>query len=419
MPKYKMKYMNIWLYIYNIEKISLKAVLYILNYSRHVALLMGLGLMSAQPVTAALDKNESEKTVLIMGRYEYIIRPQAVAKPKTQAYNFEIHLRGGKWRIVYYDIETVRNNTQKGNWHEAAYDGEHIYAVRYQGDEALPEAVRSQTNQIYKNTAAIYNGNYPPPDEWTLQKIWFAIASEHAIQRHNGRLKPPFYVDKSIFYDYNGYRLNYIWETNELAAGVFGLIIWNDGTFVFREPSDGSIKHVKRSPPYHKGFTNAVATWRDPQYIAGRTIYRSFKYTEFAPMPGERESNKRLLETYSYTCKVTNVIESPLDIMLPRIDGYDVLVWDYRFNYLGVASIRYVAKNGWIAQTNLLPFAVKSRKMTLEQEFLVQMGFEQKHSQRSFTRHIIWLALALPITLVLVKGIVKTKKRKANNNENT
>lgn len=160
-----------------------------------------------------------------------------------------------------------------------------------------------------------------------------------------------------------------------------------------------------------------MATWTDPQHIGGRTIYQSFKYSEFAPMPGELISNKRLFETYSYSCKITNAIESQIEIEPPSIAGNDVLVWDHRFNNIGVSTIVYAATNGWISKADLLPLATKSRKVTFEQEVVENQGFGQKNSQRTTTRHIIWLAMALPFTIVLLKGVVRMKKERKNPNE--
>src|SRR5713101_7359309 len=157
--------------------------------------------------------------VALSGTCDYVTRPENELPLYSARYNFEVSVSGCSWMISYKDTAAATNADLLIARSVASCDGTNIYFVEFHGEAAVKKAwgdrYNSVSNELPRAMAKIYPGDYPPPQEAVLQKLWFAFASSCVLDGSNGRKKPPFLLDPAIFYDDPEFRCAYYWTTNE------------------------------------------------------------------------------------------------------------------------------------------------------------------------------------------------------------
>ena len=389
-----------------------------LKYTTSVVLInLALFLCSAMIAPAA-----DSAGLIMRGTYDYTINPDD-PKPRFSArYNFEVTVSSCSWIISYEDLSAATNADILNVKSTASCDGTNIYVVRIQSENAVKKAwgnrFESVKNDLPTATAEIFPGIYPPPDEFVLQKIWFAFASSCVFSSSGGREKPPYGVDLAIFYNNTNFYCDYFWTSNENQTGSRQIILMSDGYTFSRDEKNGELRRVKYAPPYDKGFTNAIGYWSQGRNIAGLFCANEFEFTEFGPKIGARNSAD-LLRHYTYKCIVTNVRTATIDLIPAKLPDGKILVTDRRFEKEGYSKINYLAPNGWIAADD--PFVASrlknSQKSTLENEAKISLGV--LHPDPEWKRWIIWLLVALPLSLLFLKGLLEKQKNKPGKKHET
>lgn len=362
-------------------------------------------------LTCVADDN----AVVVRGTCDYVTRPGTALQSYSARYNFEVSLAGCDWVIRYEDTAALTNSGVLNTMAVGSYDGTNIYFVQFQNEQAIRTAwgrrYDSVKNQLPVAVAQIFPGDYPPPTLFPLQKLWFALASRCILSNSEGEIKPCSYVDLAIFYNDPRFRCSYKWIVDSNESDSQHLILKSRGYFFRRDPRNGKVFYDKLRPPFDRGFTNGIATWRNLTNVGGFVVPRTFTFTEYFPqMQPNGSVSSNLLATYSYNCCITNIQlgvmpKVPFPLPQGRVD-----ITDRRYIGSGYAQIAYVSKVGWLSPTSstVAMRLQNSRKSSLEAEELSVSGGED--NDRSWSRYVVWTLLGLPFCLFGVWWFGKVKQ---------
>ena len=357
---------------------------------------------------AAITAYCNEKTgVILNGTCEYIVRPENMSPSYSAHYSFEVSLLGSSWIVTYEDISALTNSNVLNVRGVASCDGTNIYLVQYQNEIAVKKAWGSRyesiKNELPVAQAEIYPGSYPPPNPSILQQLWFAFASSTTFTGSSGKAKPPAFVDLAIFYSAE-FECAYFWSNSVTTRQI---TLKSDGRIPGRDIATGQMKYLKRSP-----YTSGVGVWSEVTSIAGVFVGRKFEYAEFAPLAASQNS-KDLLKTWAFKCTLTSVRTGAIDQIPTKLPEGRILMTDRRFLASGYSKINYISVTGWIPAENEYVTSQLSNRplLSLEDEFAHALGSRPAPRTKP-VRYVIWAALALPLCLLLAKGLFDKLKNK-------
>lgn len=345
--------------------------------------------------------------VILNGTCDYIVRPENKTPVYSAHYSFEVSLSGGSWLITYEDTSASTNADVLNVKGVASCDGTNIYLVQFQGEGAVKKAwgarYGSVKDELPAAQAEIYPGSYPPPNPIVLQQLWFAFASGGVFSGSSGKAKPPAFVDLAIFYSTN-FECTYYWTNNETTRQI---TLKSDGRIPGRDLNTGALRYLTR-PPY----TSGVGLWSQITNIAGVFVPREFEYTEFAPQ-GTSQNSRNQLKTWAFRCTVTDIRATAIGQIAAKLPAGRILMTDRRFLKEGNSKINYISTNGWVAAGDGYVTAqlLNRPKLSLEEEFSRALG--RRAPRATSVKFVLWLAIALPLCLLLGKGLFdKLKKQK-------
>ena len=346
--------------------------------------------------------------VIVRGRAEYILEPNAGRPGFESTCGFEASVAGCGW-VIRYQPWSVSSRDRVDREVVGSCDGTNIYVVHFVAEAAARKAFgdryEAMKDQLPVANAEIFPGAYPPPEAWDLQKLWLGLASSCVFRRPRGQVKPVSGVDLAVFYDDARFRCDYHWTTNAADPAERFLVLWNQGGHPTRDSRDWRLTFAKYPPPYNHGFTNGIARWTGGRVVAGTFVARSFDFTEFAPQPGGN-SPGALRPAYLYRCVVTNITEGEIGPIPPPPPPGSVFVWDRRFEKQGVPRLDYAIRKGaWLSseEPGLLARVRATPKSSFDDEYLKRHGVRSRHSD--FERHLIWVCLVLPLGLVAGRAL--------------
>jgi peroxiredoxin len=290
----------------------------------------------------------SEPGITLSGTYEYSLYQGRPAPLYSARYDFEASIAGPAWIIKFEETGDSTGDDTMYTKTDASCDGTNIFVVQFQSRRAAMKAwgdgYASVKDQLPVAMATIYPGDYPPSKEFHLQAIWRAFASSSVLKDSSGKDKPPFVTDLAIFYDTNNY-CNYYWATNKVQPEERQLILKTDG-HLLPMLVNGQKQYVRMAPPYDKGYTSGVGTWRQATNMAGAFVPTDFEFTSFSPKLRGRTAAD-LITSATYRCTVTNIaIASLPSVPTPLPDG-KVLVTDRRFDKSEEGRSGYVGSKDW------------------------------------------------------------------------
>jgi hypothetical protein len=360
---------------------------------------------------------DQQTGVRMQGIYRYVVRPDNPVPVFAAEYNFDVLVSGCSWIIAYEDTSALTNAELLNVRATASCDGTNIYFVQYQSESAVKKAWGNRYDSVKAQLptiiAKIFPGVYPPPEEFTLQTIWFALAADCVLGPASGRIKPIESVDLAMFYGNTNVYCGYYRTTDQNKPGTHQITLTNDGYFAVRDNRDGKVLRLKGAPPYDKGFVQGIGIWSGTTNVGAVRVSREFEFTAFAPRFGRRDSAE-FERTFSFRCIVTNVGPATVgEIPVPLPNGR-VLVADRRLANEGWARIDYMATNGWMAvNDDFIAFrAQNSPKSSFESEVLAVLNHPR--SEFKWFRYATWLLLVLPLGLWALGAFrQKYKQRKA------
>jgi hypothetical protein len=329
---------------------------------------------------------------------------------------FVVSTAGCSWIISYEDVPNPNGQGLLTPPATGSCDGTNIYFVELQ-TEARAKAAWGERYESVKPglpaaLATIYPGNYPPPEQHMLQKLWFAFASSCVLRPPAGRAKPMSSVDLAVFYDNTNFSIGYYLTADTEHPGDRTITLTNDGCIVERDRASGKVLRLRGAPPYDKGFTEAVGTWSHTTNVSGMSVPTEFQYTSFVPKYSPGQSTPDVREWMTYRCVVTNVQSATIEAVPAPLPAGRVLVTDRRLMRQGWSQLSYLATNDWVAGNDpRVTFRAKnSRKSALEAEVLGAMGIKPGGSDQ--LRHLIWVLLALPLGILGLKGLLNKLRQR-------
>lgn len=356
---------------------------------------LALGLSLAVP-------DDSCGGVRLQGSYDYIVRPENRTPLFSARYNFEVIIAGCSWIISYEDLSAATNANVLNVRATASCDGTNIYLVQYHSESAVKRTWGSRYNSVKPKlptaVAKIFPGNYPPPEEFTLQNIWFALAADCVLGSSTGRAKPVGIADLAIFYGDTNFYCTYFRTIDKSNPRTHLITLTNDGYFFVRDERDGKVRWLNYAPPYDKGFVEGTGIWRGVTNFGDVLVPREFEFTAFAPKFGSRDSAE-FERTFSFKCIVTNVEPATVgEIPVPLPNGR-VLVADRRLANEGWARIDYMATNAW-KPIEVVTAAVRAQnppKSSFESEVIYALTAPA--NKPGWFRYAIGFLIALPLGL--------------------
>lgn len=359
--------------------------------------------------------------VRLQGSYDYVVRPENRTPLFSARYNFEVIIAGCSWIISYEDLSAATNANVLNVRATASCDGTNIYLVQYHSESAVKNVwgrrYDSVKQELAMANAKIFPGNYPPPEEFTLHTIWFALSANCVLGASTGRAKPLQYADLAVFYGRADYDSGYVRTVDQHNPGTHLITLTNDGSFLVRDEVDGRVRRFLYAPPYDEGFVEGVGVWRGVTNVGDVRVANQFEFTGFAPKyehqpnTSGRGHSKSFERTLFFRCTVTNIAAATIGEIPPQLPNFRVFIIDRRLANEGWARIAYHATNVWLPLEDVMKIAQSRPKSSFESEVLVQIGARAPATKSAFVKYLICLLLALPLGLWAL-GAVRNRKQK-------
>lgn len=303
------------------------------------------------------------------GRLVWTLYSEDGTPEPMKTWSFRVCVSNTIWSAETIAIEGLDIGGKQFIYH----DGTNLYQLHLYGDQKESNTkynvIRAQlraksgmtnlvaTNKVFDSSAVFSPEKVPLYDSRGIAPLWLALCStEYLNSESRKRIQPVFEMGstRSARYPIEGF-IGYLDAKKQLPKMI---VFWNEGYNydTDRPPSQGNLVLRRETPPYNKGYTNAIYHVLETTNSGPLILPQHFTLTRFMPKKGASKSSE-IIKGWKYEAFVEQVEAIS---GTPRLEPSSPITRTYvidqriKTQFPTIPDARYVATNGqWLPQGSL------------------------------------------------------------------